>query len=298
MSIQMEKTKEAMRRMAEANNLKIGGNIDVLQLRQYMKMACMAQPVQEGVSIIPETLEGVPVEQLLPSELQGNDIVFYIHGGGYVCGSAEESRGFGSQICKGTGLMTYTVTYRLAPEHPFPAAIDDCFAVYKALLEKHPGKKIALIGESAGGHMVLTLTKRIMNAGLQMPPSITAYSPAGDMTGRFDREPYRDSDLVIAPEVEELLREIFVRDNDPENPEISPTNMDFHGYPPIYMVADDGEVLVLDADYMYQRAKEHSVDITYDKYHDTFHAFATTGMGTPESAEVFEKTISFMKKNF
>ena len=189
-------------------------------------------------------------------------IVLYIHGGGFVTGSTEARKGFTSYIVDKLGLNVVSIDYRLAPEHPFPAGPDDCLAAYKALLEKYRGNQIVLLGESAGGNLVLSLLLQIKDAGLPLPAGTFAIAPAV----QFDKEldSYRDNadtDCIVA----NLSGEVFdtylcTRDETVmKDPKAAPYYGDFTGCTPVVLWASKTEVLLDDSLIMFEKLQEQNV---------------------------------------
>ncbi|GHU70759.1 esterase [Spirochaetia bacterium] len=299
-SVEMNQLRQVMKNMMQQQGMTMyGGKMDYAVIRQTIERASAAMPAEPGVSFTADVLNGIEAELLTPENPSGESIVLYIHGGGLVSGNVRTSRGFASQLASESGLRVYTLSYRLAPEHPYPAANDDCFAVYQALLEKYPRNSISFIGDSGGAYLSLVTTIRAMEKGLRLPASVTLYSPLVDFTGALahDRAKFAETDFTVGPDIDQVIKDLFIRDADVKNPCISPIYADYKGFPPLKIVADSGEVLVADADILAETAKKAGVEVEYRKWDETFHAFATTGKGTPESAEVLQETVAFINKH-
>ena len=297
-SSQMQQLRETMKNMmAQPGMPKMGGMMDFKTVRAKIEVAAANQPTEPGVTFTSETLNGVEAECSVPAVLSGEDIVLYIHGGGFTCNSALTSRGFASQLAGETGLRVWSLSYRLAPENHFPAAPEDCLAVYKALLEKYPGRAIALVGDSAGGNLVMVTTLMARESGLQLPSSVTTFSGCFDMTGAVDHRKYTKTDFTLSSDAMENIRTLYFPDADPANPHVSPLKADLAGFPPLKLVCDSAEVLTVDSEALYAKAKAAGVQVVFKTYDETFHAFATTGRGTPESAEVLADTANFIKEH-
>jgi acetyl esterase/lipase len=177
---------EAMNYVREMINIKglhFDEKTDVFALRAMVEQITMNMPDEPGVSFTSCALGGVEAELSTPDKQTGDDIILYIHGGGLLSGNARSSRGYASMLAAASGLRVYSISYRLMPEYPFPAGAEDCLAAYKALLEKHPNNKLALVGESGGGNLSIAVTLMIRDKGIILPSSVTAYSPVTDMTG-------------------------------------------------------------------------------------------------------------------
>ena len=296
-SKEMIQLKQMMRDQAKAGlNPQFGPGADYAGQRAAMENAMKMMPAQPGVTFVNEVIDGVKVEIASPDKLAGNSIIYYIHGGAFAIGSPLGSRAFVSVLSKLSGFVIYSVDYRLAPEYPFPAGSDDCFIVYKALLERHPGEKISVIGESAGATLSLVTTLKAMEAGITLPASVTAYAPATDLTDNIDRSKYAATDISIPADIGQSIRDIYVLDNDPTNPYISPLYGNYEGFPPLKLVVDGGEVLYEDSMLLAEKAKKAGVEVDYQKWDDTFHTFPVMAMYIPEGMQVVEDTVKFMKK--
>ncbi len=300
-SLEMKQLKNRMLQMVEQGIMfKFDGKMDysiVRKIRKSIEMTSSYMPTEPGVTFSSDNLNGVEVELLTPEKLWGEDIIIYIHGGGFINGNILTSRGFASQLAAESGLRVYTLSYRLAPENPFPAAPDDCLTVYKALLKKYPNARISLVGDSAGGTLSLVTTLRAKEEGILLPSSVVVYAPATDLTGKLEREKYADTDIVLSPDIEKVLKEFYCRDNDTSNPYISPLYGNYEGFPPLKIVVDSGEVLFLDSYLLCEKARKAGVEVDFQVWDDTFHGFPTAGKSTPESYQVLKDTVNFIKKH-
>ena len=136
-SVEMENLKQVMKQMMALGFApKFDGSVDPIQLRSVVQAAQAHMALEPNVSYHQEILGGIACELSLPENARDDAVVFYIHGGGLICGTAETSRGYAGMLAGESKFPVWSCTYRLAPEHKFPAGVDDCFAVYKALLEK------------------------------------------------------------------------------------------------------------------------------------------------------------------
>lgn len=138
-SAQMEGLKAVMQQMmAQGLAAKFDGDIDPQRLRSVIQVAQANMSTEPGVSFVPCELNGVEAEFSVPRNARQDAIIIYVHGGGLICGNARTSRGYASVLAGETNIPVYSFSYRLAPENKFPAAVEDSYAVYKAVLEKHP----------------------------------------------------------------------------------------------------------------------------------------------------------------
>ena len=216
----------------------------------------------QGVQLWQEALGGVPAEWVTGKNNADDRIVLYIHGGGFVTGSAAARRSFTLYLAHRLGLNTVSPDYRLAPEHPFPQAPDDCLAAYRALLLRYPAEKIVLLGESAGGNLVLSLLLRLKALSLPLPAGTFALSPAV----QFDRElpSYRENlpiDCVVT-NLSEEVRDVYLRSREEsvlKNPLAAPLYGDYRGCTPVVLWVSDSEVLRDDSLLLFSRLKEQKV---------------------------------------
>lgn len=292
----MEMTKAVMKQMTEQGlSLKFDGEIDVERMRAMMGAAQSRMPVDHGVTFAPCTLNGVEAELAIPENARPDAVIIYYHGGGFVVGNTGTSRGYASVLTNETGIPVYTVSYRLAPEHPYPAGVNDCFAVYQAVLDKHPGLPVFVIGESSGANLCMVVALRARDTGLHVPAGVILYSPPLEMLGDIDRQHPNNKDFTITPDgIAALGKMYYLNGADHNDPYASPARAGYHDFPPTYLVWDDSETLAVDGEMLRDKLLAAGCDVTAESYPDCFHAFPSSGRGTPESAEVLKKTVSFI----
>lgn len=293
-SAQMEQLKEIMKQMMAAGFApKFDGALDPMQLRQVVQTAQAHMALEPDVSYEACTLGGVAAELSLPENARDDAIVIYIHGGGLICGTAETSRGYAGMLAGESKLPVYSFTYRLAPENKFPAANEDCFAVYKAVLEKHPGKPVFLIGESGGAYLCIVTALKARDEGVTLPAGIVPYSPPIDFSGVLDRHFPGNKDFTVTPEGMDWLKLLFCEEDQVREPYVSPYYADYTGLCPMLLAWDESESLAVDSEALRDKALAAGVEVVWKSYPDCFHAFATTGRGTPESYEILRDTVAF-----
>lgn len=270
-------------------------SLDPVKLRNAVEPAQAAMPLEEGVTLKEETLGGIYAELAVPEGARDDALLIYIHGGGLVCGNAMTSRGYTSMLAIESKIPTYAFSYRLAPENPYPAPLDDCVAVYEAILKKHPGKSLFLIGESGGALLCVASALRIRDMGLEMPAGIIPYSVVMDFSNTIDRIRPETDDFNITPEGLNTLGRLYCPDESKrKDPYCSPYFADLTGLPPALLGWDKAELLAADNEYLVQKLKEAGIEVRYKAYEGCFHAFSTTGTGTPESYELLKDTIAFV----
>ena len=189
---------------------------------------------------------------VLPDDLRREGVVLYLHGGGYTCGGLEYALGFGSTLADECGVRVFCAAYRLAPEHKFPAAVEDAAQAYRYLLEKgYSPQQICLCGESAGGGLCYSLCMYLRQQGETLPGSILAISPWADLTGGGESyEKNREQDVSLSEQQLKFFAACYT--DTPEDPLASPLLGDQSGMPPSLIFAGGDEILLSDAQRLHQ----------------------------------------------
>lgn len=277
---------------------KFDGGFDPMQLRRTIEMAQNNMYVEPGVTFVEEKFSVMDAELCIPDNDKDDAIVIYIHGGGLICGNAKSSRGYSSLIAKETGCKTYSFSYRLAPEDPYPAGVEDCFLAYKTITDNNPEKPVVLIGESGGAYLSVVTTLKARDNGLRMPAAVIPYSVVLDVSGKLDRNRPDTEDNTVTADGLNRLAELYCPDESLRTAAYcSPYYADFTGFAPTLLAWDKKETLAPDNEYLVEVLKKNNVEVEYKAYDDCFHAFATTGKGTPESLEVLNNTVAFIEKH-
>lgn len=272
----------------------MGSDLDVEALRENAKRSSQIQ-AEPDVAFETVFLGSRETDLALPQQQRQNAVILYIHGGGMVSGDPTYMRAYTSFLAKQSGMKVYGITYRLAPEDKFPAAPLDSLEAYLALREREPGKKIILLGESAGAYLAIATTLMARDKQLSLPDAVVAYAPCGDLTGRLDRSPYKDTDPVIGFGLEPRLRELYCPQT-PENPYASICLADYHDFPPLRIVWDADEALSPDCREIAEKAVQAGSYVEAKEWKGTFHTFEVIGKMLPEAVEEMNDTLQFVKK--
>lgn len=208
--------------------------------------------------------------------------ILFFHGGSFVAGSPQTHLGLTGELVVRTGLTAYSVDYRLAPEHPFPAAVDDTTSAYRALLEAgHDPSSIAFAGDSAGGGLTITTLLRARQQGLPMPAAVAAFSPGLDSAGTGASNVTKAGiDPILSKEMVQPNRDLYRAGADPEQELLSPaTHGDLTGFPPLLLQVGTNEILLDDSTRLAARARDADVDVILDITAGVPHVFQTyTGL--------------------
>ncbi|RDK11358.1 alpha/beta hydrolase fold domain-containing protein [Cupriavidus lacunae] len=242
----------------------------------YDRMLLTNFPVPEDASIEEVELHGVQALRLEAVETSAeNPVVLHFHGGAYVVGSARGSLEYAHRLSAAVGGSCYTVDYRLAPEHPYPAAIDDALDAYRGLLATGvPSGQIILSGESSGGGLALALAIAIRNAELPAPAGVFAVCPFADLTLSDPTIQVRSGDDPAAHrDTLSLLGASYFQGHEPTDPLVSPLHGDLRGLPPLFLAVAEGEVLQSDTMRLADKARGSGVDTTLRVIDDSVHVF-------------------------
>ncbi|TNE51900.1 MAG: alpha/beta hydrolase [Deltaproteobacteria bacterium] len=216
---------------------------------------------------------GVPYEWFEPPGGPKEQVLLYLHGGGFVFGVTPPHLEFMGYLAKHIGLPILMVDYRVAPDDPFPAALDDCVAAYQWLLEQnYSARQIVIAGDSAGGNLVITSMMKLRENGIPLPAAAACLSPVGDLAVADDH-PERNNDPLLHPKAMKHFRKSYVANKDPRNPLLSPVYGSFAGLPPLLIHAGEDEILRDDALRLHELANEQGVDAQVKIYPRMWHVW-------------------------
>jgi epsilon-lactone hydrolase len=248
---------------------------DVGEQRRLLRELLSAQPLPAEVTVTAAELGGVPTAEITVDGIEPRHVVVYFHGGVYVMGDASLAADLASQVGRRTRAKVISVGYRLAPEHPYPAAVDDALAAYEALL--HTGtapSDIAFAGESAGGGLAIATLVNARDHGLPLPAAAYVMSPYADLTlAGTTIKTKRDADPLLSPEALQPRVTDYTAGQDAALGLISPIFADLSGLPPLIIQAGTHEVLLDDALRLASQAATADVEVTLDITPQVPHVF-------------------------
>ncbi|HKQ02783.1 MAG TPA: alpha/beta hydrolase [Actinomycetes bacterium] len=239
---------------------------DVSEQRRLLREFASAQPLPADVTVTAAVLGGVPTAEITVDGIEPRRIVLYFHGGVYVIGDAFQAADLASQVGRRTRAKVISVDYRLAPEHPYPAAVDDALAAYQALLDNGTAPSdIAFVGESAGGGLAVATLVNARDHGLPLPAAALVMSPYVDLTlAGATMETKREIDPLFTPEAFPARVADYKAGQDPALGLISPIFAELSGLPPLIIQAGTHEVLLDDAIRLARQAATADVEVTLD----------------------------------
>ena len=210
---------------------------------------------------------------VMPKDERRSGVILYLHGGGYTCGSLEYAKGFAATLASQCGVRVFCAAYRLAPENPYPAAVDDALEAYRYLLKKgYAPRQILLCGESAGGGLIYALCLRLRQEGLELPCGLIGISPWVDLTGSGKSyETNRDNDPSLTQELLEFYAKCYT--TDPADPLCSPVFGDLTGFPPSLLFAGGDEILLDDARALHEKLVQSGCRSTLHIAPERWHAY-------------------------
>jgi acetyl esterase/lipase len=271
----MDMTIEQISQMLRAAPGPGSADLSVEDRRAAMVAGTQAMRPKESVTIESTALGGIPGLHLSPAEPIKDRALLYLHGGGYVIGSPETHKGFVSYLADAMQADTWLIDYRMGPEAPFPAAVDDALSAYKALLETHTAENIIIAGDSAGGGLTLAVAMKIRDVGLALPAGLVALSPWANLNqigSSYDTK--ADTDPMVSRDGLNWFAAHYLGPNgDADDPYASPAYGDFSGLPPLLIQVGADEALLSDSIAVADRAGSAHVAITLEIWPNMIHVF-------------------------
>ncbi len=265
--------------------------------RRYEKLDARQFKTAADVARTPVECGGVPGEWIAVPQTRNERVVLYLHGGSFAFRFPNAYAALAARMCRRLNARALIPDYRLAPEHPFPAAPDDCHAAYRGLLAQGiaPGN-IVLAGDSAGGNLAMVTLHRVLAAGEPLPACAVLLSPALDCTMTSpSMAAYDGRDPVIRMSSLLVFRRHYVSSPDRyTNPEVSPLFADFTGYPPLFFQAGSTEVLRDEATRAAEKAHQAGVDVELELWPDAAHVFQVAEF-LPEAAMAINHIARFVR---
>lgn len=263
--------------------------------RNGLKVLARATHQPADVSRSPIALGGVPGECLRPRAANPSATVLYLHGGAYVAGAPASHRSLTGHLARACGQTVHAMDYRLAPENPYPAAIDDAVAAYLALLDNGmPAGSITLAGDSAGGGLSLATAMRLRDEGHPLPGALILLSPWCDLTlaASTQRVTVKET-LLTWPGLARCAR--LYAGADLAQPYVSPLNGDFTGLPRTQIIVGTEEILLPDSERTFDALKAAGVDAHLAVYEDMWHVFPVHAGMLHHANDAIARMAAFIK---
>jgi cation diffusion facilitator CzcD-associated flavoprotein CzcO/acetyl esterase/lipase len=253
--------------------------------RRFQDVAARLTRVPPDVAVSPEEVGGIRCDRVAAESADESRAVLFLHGGAYTGGSLRTHRGIAAQFALAAHAPVHLADYRLAPEHPHPAAVDDALAAYRGLLDSGlDAKSIVVAGDSAGAGLSLALAGRLRDGAGPLPAGFALVDGWFDLTcSGLSMEVNRRRDVGLARDHLLESAEQYRGDTDPSAPELSPINADLSGLPPLYLQVGTGEILLSDSEVLTERARDAGVDVACSRYEGMWHDFQLGAGLVPEA---------------
>lgn len=270
--------------------------VPVIWQRRLLAPVGPTQPRVRGSSFELLSMEGVPVRRI-QSGNAGRRAILYLHGGAYVTGSPASHRGLMSHLARAASATVYAPDYRLAPEHPYPAALEDALNCYRSLLRQdYPADSIFISGDSAGGGLALMTAIAIRDQGLPLPAGLLLLSPWTDL--RVCSDTVRDNaaiDPMLSPDWGRWAGRLFAGGLPLDSPQISPLFADLTGLPPMLIQVASDEILLDDSRQLAKKAEADGVTAELQVYEGLWHVFQLHTRLLAESMQAITRIAAFVQ---
>ncbi len=256
-------------------------------------------PLADDVKSIPVDAGGVPAQWISAPGAADDRILLYLHGGGYVICSVNTHREMISRMSRASGVRALGIDYRLAPEHPFPAPVEDSVAAYRWLVSNGADPaKIVVAGDSAGGGLAVALMVALRDAGDRLPAAGVCISPWVDLEAIGDS---MTSNAAVDPGVQRegllFMTRQYIGDGDPRAPLAAPLYADLHGLPPLYILVGSIETLLDDSTRLAECARGAGVEVEMEVWDDMLHIWPIFAPILPEGQRAIERIGEFIRKH-
>lgn len=272
----------------------------LVKQRKFIDMAGLLLPLGKSAQLTELTCNGVSCELIQAAGVADDAPLFiYYHGGGYSIGSPLTYRDFARQISRALKQRVLVPDYRLAPENPYPAPMDDSYAVWQWVLEQgQAANKTLLAGDSAGGGLVAAMLQRIKLDGGEMPARAWLISPWVDLTlTGASYKTHKKRDKELSPEVLRIWRDNLIGSGYvAEHEELNPCTADISEWPPICVQVGTEEVLLDDSRMLKANAEKHGLVCNYSEWQGMWHVFQPYTAFAPEARKAFDEAMAFLKQ--
>lgn len=268
---------------------------DILALRGMMRaMEARVKPVPPHVELTDHPLAGVPGERLATKDADDRAALLYLHGGGFVGGSPKNHRALTWRLAHGLRVPVFALDYRLAPEHPFPAGLDDVVAAYRALAVD--GRRVAIAGDSAGGNLTLAAALALRGTDAPAPAALACISPATTLVDDLPSVTENHAlDAMFPPGLMASVVRHYAGATDPAHPHMSPLRAeDLEGFPPTLLQCSREEILRDHSVHMAEKLRRAGVHVELEVVPRVFHVWHVAADLVPEAARSIRRMVRFL----
>lgn len=272
-------------------------NRSLAEMRADIETLATVFPVPPDIALEPVDAGGVPAEWITAPGARSDCAILYLHGGGYVVGSIRSHRELASRLSRAAAARVLLIDYRLAPEHPHPAAVEDAVAAYRWLLGKMAAARIAIAGDSAGGGLTVATLVALRDARLPLPAAGVCLSPWVDLEGIG---PSMVSKATVDPMVQhdglKKMAEMYLAGQNPRTPLAAPLYADLSSLPPLLIQVGTAETLLDDATRLTERARKAGVTVTLEPWDDMIHVWQVFAGMLPEARQAIDRIGAFVQQ--
>ena len=274
-------------------------NLKLAELRAKYEEIAISFPTPTDATIEQVNALGVPGQMIIAPGASDLATIVYLHGGGYAMGSLNTHRTLAYNLSKASGFQVLQVDYRLAPEHPFPAALQDSLTTIKWLRQNGlPAKRIGMAGDSAGGGLALATCLALRDAEEELPAAVVCISPWTDLAGQGESMHSKASvDPLISSTEIEYLRDLYLKDEDARHPLASPLYANLAGLPPLLFQVGSDEILLDDSTRLVAKAKQAAVEVELKVWEKMIHVWHFFAPILTEGQEAIAEAASFLQKH-
>jgi acetyl esterase/lipase len=270
----------------------------VEELRAGMEAMTNVFPLPDDVTCAPARANDIPALWVTTPGVDETRVVLYLHGGGYCLGSINTHRDLAQRVSRAAGARVLLIDYRLAPEYPHPAAVEDATAAYRWLLDQgvNPAR-LVIAGDSAGGGLTVATLVAVRDAGLPLPAAAVCLSPWVDLEGLGESMTSKASvDPMVQVEPLRRLGKHYLGTLDPRTPLAAPLYADLSGLPPLYIQVGTAETLLDDSTRIAERARKAGVTVTLEPWEDMIHVFQAFAVILPEGQQAIDRIGTFVRE--
>jgi len=262
--------------------------------RWLLKQGMSRVQLDEDVTREAVSTDGVPCEWVIPKTSTRDQVLLYLHGGGFVFGMTPPHLHMVAHLAQKMGIRALMVDYRVAPESPFPAALDDCVTAYRWLLKQGiSARNIVVAGDSAGGNLTITSLMKLRDNGDPLPAAAACLSPVTDFTNK-DNQHQEFKDPLLPQKATRVYSKSYVGNNDAHDSLISPVFGNLRGLPPLLVHAGEDEILRDDAVRIASLAKSEDVDVRLEIYPRMWHVWQIN-LTLPQAIQSLDDIAQFLK---
>jgi len=271
---------------------------DVQAMRKKWHSAAKVLWTARNVAVEAVDIHGLHAEWLTPKGCPDDKLLLYLHGGAYVMGNCATHRQMVSYIAKYSGIKALLPEYRLAPEHPFPAAVDDAVGLYRSLLaDGYPAENIVIAGDSAGGGLTMATLLSLRDARIPLPAAACLLSPWLDLAATGESmTTHAKKDPWFQPEDMPIVAAYYCRQDQIRNSLVSPVYADLSGLPPLYIQVGEDEILLSDSTRAADKVKAAGGEVEIEIWPGMWHVFQAFLIQVPESKKAVKKIGNFVRR--